>query len=330
MCVVAPRCAARKRSRKPSSSSPSRNSGVRADWAAAIASTTPAKRRRRRAAIQQRQRVCEQRPAGRRRRVGENLTIAVVAPSRARARSRGSPRGPRRSASRRGPTPSRTPPRPRLPCRRARRPPPQAQQRVAELGIAQQLTLPRARARAAPTAQRTRASRSTGRPGSPPRRPARCSARPRPAPAAPRARSDPRAGTVPHRLTAAHTPAGAPYTPHEAGPMWKTCAASPNDTSIACKRSRGAVAGAETIAVGRRLHEEVEQRRAPRRHPPPACSRRRPARSAAARQRTTSASPPRPHRPRCRLPAAPSRRPRPSADAQPPRPPSHPSPMAER
>src|SRR6185437_13824087 len=38
---------------------------------------------------------------------------------------------------------------------------------------------------------------------------------------------------VPQRLIASHTPAGAPYTPHEAGPMWNTCTASPNDTSTA-------------------------------------------------------------------------------------------------
>src|SRR2546430_2919308 len=40
-------------------------------------------------------------------------------------------------------------------------------------------------------------------------------------------------GSVPQRLIASQTPAGVPYTPHEEGPTWNTCAASPNDTLIA-------------------------------------------------------------------------------------------------
>jgi hypothetical protein len=46
------------------------------------------------------------------------------------------------------------------------------------------------------------------------------------------------AGIEPQRSTAAARPAGEPYVPHDAGPMLKTCAASPNDTSAGRRSAR--------------------------------------------------------------------------------------------
>ena len=174
-------------------------------------------------------------PPGRGRRVGEDLAVAVARRSSARARSPRSRRGPRARSE---------PPRARQPVAHRRR----DVAAVERLGaLARRAAAARrpargcaaarpraARARRAPTAPRTPASRSAGRRGSPRRRPARRSARrPSRASCAAGAASS-SSGIVPQRSIASHTPAGVPYTPQEAGPMWNTCSASPKDTSIAC------------------------------------------------------------------------------------------------
>ena len=101
----------------PPRSSPSTNSGVRSDCAAAIASTTSAQRRRRGPAIEQRERVGEQRAAGRRRRVGEDSPVAVAHPHRLALDRAVAGEILARSASRRARAASRTR---RPPCRRGR------------------------------------------------------------------------------------------------------------------------------------------------------------------------------------------------------------------
>ena len=190
-----------------------------------------AQRRRLRAAIQQRQRVGQQRAARRRRRVGEDLAIAIAHPHRLALERlvAGEVPGAQRAAARPQPVAHRG--RHVSPVEGLDALAPETLERVGELRVAQQLAL-------ASTALRRPQRGALGRGGEQvgedlrhvglPRVQHHALARePR------RRRHELLERTVPQRSTAAHTPAGAPYTPQEAGPMWKTCAASPNDTSIA-------------------------------------------------------------------------------------------------
>ena len=184
-----------------------------------------------------------------------------------------------------------------------------------ELGVAQHLALAQQLDRRAPTAPRTPAWRSTAS--------SRISA----------TYAWPAFSTTPSRASRGGRRG---ELLHADGPPATAASQSPR----ARRRSRTRPADVEDLLGGpkghvhaeqlglravvdarRRLHEEIEQRRAQGRRPQPACSHRPPARSAAPRSRTTSASRRRSRRPRCRLPAAPARPPPPSTDAQPQPPP---------
>src|SRR3954454_2772003 len=82
---------------------------------------------------------------------------------------------------------------------------------------------------------------------------------------------------LPQRRTAASSPAGVPYAPTAAAPTWKTCRASPNETSIGTSGSRGPALGGAAKEVrrggsapppgrraGRRAKEARQRRLSPR------------------------------------------------------------------
>ncbi len=211
MCVVAPRREARKRSRKPVLARARRRTPACARPARrAIASTTPRSVGGAGAAVEQRERVGEQRAAGRRRRVGQHVAVAVADPHRLALDRAIAGEIARASASRRARAASRTPRARRRRGRTARRPRARAARAHRR---ARGCAAPRpraARVRPAPTARRTRASTSAGRRGSRRRRPARAfSATPSRASRAAGAASS-ASGIVPQRRAASQTPAGAP------------------------------------------------------------------------------------------------------------------------
>ena len=298
---------ARNRLTNSGSSSPSRNSGVRSACVRSIASTTCATSAggRARFRVEQRERVGDQDPAGRRRRVRDHLPPAIRHPDRVRGRRPRRRRDPsavthaaaRRRASRRSPPrrrPCRTAPPPRRPAARARR-----------------------RAPAGGRRRRLAATRPSG------------------------ANSAAHSGvevTIPARISITYACGPLSSTPSRAsfaaGATSSASGIRPNrERRLAHARRhpvrpdrRGADvehldrvaerhADRDELASPRRRRRRAPAPRrrsraapAPARARPRACSRRRRGRSAAARRRTTRASPRARRRPRCRRCAARRRR----------------------